>query len=51
MERKRWSLIWLVSKILFPILKIELPAWEAVFICLENRKERISQWLLEEMGL
>lgn len=32
-------------------LKIKLPVWGAVFICLENREGRIYQWLLEEMGL
>ena len=36
---------------IFVPFKIKLPAWGAVFICLENREGRISQWLLEEMGL
>lgn len=36
---------------IFVPFKMKLPAWEAVFIYLENREGGISQWLLEEMGL
>ena len=35
----------------FAHFKMKLPAWEAVFICLENREGEVSRWLLEEMGL